>query len=191
MRLLRERELRKLIIVVGVGLVVLLFVIIVFIQRSRRHKENQLALVKKISQLNLRISELSEKDEQEEDGSNEKEGAVLEKLRLNREFLMAQPECRLLQKLNLERNADDIDRRELKTVTDTIVGQFADICALLKSMYPSLTSDDALYCIFSFVGLSKECLSVAMAASDEALRRRKSRIKQKMPQGMFEGIFHT
>ncbi len=193
-RLLKEKELRMLIMVTGVGLVVFLLAVIAFIQRSRRHKECQLALVRKISQLNLRIAELSKNEDSDDDmkvGNDEREDSVMEKLRLNREFLMTQPEYRLLQKLNLERNADDIDRRELKTVTDAVIGQFADTCALLKSMYPSLTSDDALYCAFAFVGFNKECLSAAMGASDEALRRRKSRIKQKMPQGMFEGIFHT
>lgn len=192
MRLLSEKSTRRLITVVGTVIVVFLLGVIIFIHRSRRNKEMQLSLVKKISQLNLRIAELS-KDENSEgddmDGSDEKEESVMEKLRLNREFLMTQPEYRLLQKLNLERNADDIDRRELKAVTDVVIGQFADTCALLKSMYPSLTSDDALYCVFTFVGFTKECLSATMSASDEALRRRKSRIKQKMPHRMFEGIF--
>lgn len=197
-RIHREQQMRQTIAIIGAGVAVVLLLIIFFLHKNRRHKAHQLKLIKEIAALNVKLTELtakSEADANANDGNNthntteEKERSIMEKFRLNLEFLKTLPAYSLLQRLSLERNPDDIDRKQLREAVDTVIGQFADSCTSLRQLYPMLTADDGLYCILSYAGLSKECVSAFLSASDDALRRRKSRIKQKMSADMFGFLF--
>ena len=54
---------------------------------------------------------------------------------------------------------------------------------------PALTNDDLFYCILSLLGCSKAIIMELMAASSDALKSRKSRIKSKMYLKLFDSIF--
>ena len=156
--------------------------------------KRQLELNEQISRLNLRIVQLTETHD-EMSSSSMGEGNVnveiIQKLRLNRELFMGSPVYGQLQQLNLRRDADSIDKALAKEVLDAVIGQFADVCSNLRQLYTELTYDDALYCSAIYVGFTKELASVAIGSSEDALRRRKSRIKQKLPTAVFEALFGT
>ena len=59
----------------------------------------------------------------------------------------------------------------------------------IRQAFPGLTNDDCVFCTMNFMGCSKEFISHAMGSSEEALRRRKSRIKQKLPEDLFHFFF--
>ena len=183
--------------IISAGVAIVLLLIIFFLHKNRRYKAHQLKLVKEIASLNVRLTELAvrseadaDDDTKHHDDTEEKEYSIMEKFRLNLEFLKTLPSYSLVQRLSLERNADDIDRKQLREIADTVIGQFADSCSSLRQLFQSMTADDGLYCILSYAGLSKECISAFLSASDDALRRRKSRIKQKMSTNMFGFLFH-
>ena len=193
-RLDKERAYRKNTILIALCVIILL-VYSLFWRIKRAHMmKRQLELNEQISRLNLRIVQLTETHD-EMSPSSMREGNVnveiIQKLRLNRELFMSSPIYGQLQQLNLRRDADSIDKALAKEVLDAVIGQFADVCSNLRQLYTELTYDDALYCSAIYVGFTKELASVAIGSSEDALRRRKSRIKQKLPTAVFEALFGT
>lgn len=164
--------------------------------KNLRLKRYQIELNDKISALNARIIELmTPRDEIEEiletDNSSMTSVAYLikEKYELSLEVLKSQPQYEWLRKLNLIRNMNSENKIEVKAVYDAIVGRFSSCCSDIRQAFPGLTSDDSVFCTLNFAGCSKEVISAAMGSSEEALRRRKSRIKQKLPEELFMFFF--
>lgn len=194
-RLDKERELRNLALIIGVCIIILLSVVLVGGIKRRRLMRKQLGLNRQIAKLNLRISQLTEMHDDEtvlaDDVKRDVHAEVIEKLRLNRELFITLPIYDRLKQLNLKRATESLDRTSAKEVLEGVIGQFADVCSTLRQLYAGMTYDDALYCSAIYVGFSKEVASAAFGASEDALRRRKSRIKQKLPPTVFEAIFAT
>ena len=94
-----------------------------------------------------------------------------------------------LRKLNLIRDISPEYKVEIKTVFDAIVGRFSGCCSDMRQAFPGMTNDDCVFCSLNLIGCSKEVISSAMGSSEEALRRRKSRIKQKLPEDLFRFFF--
>ena len=188
-RLMREKIERNVAVWSGIGVAILLLIIIFFLVRQRKLKTAQLALIEKISDLNIRIAALTTETEEMRQDS-EMEQSIAEKLRLTKAFFQTRPQYSTLKRLNLLRDTEEIDRQKSKEILDAVIGQFADACANLCHLFPTLTKDDSLYCAVFYTGFSKEVASVALKASEDALRRRKSRIKQKLSPEMFEFIFN-
>lgn len=66
---------------------------------------------------------------------------------------------------------------------------FVDVMADFKTQCPSLTNDDLLYCILVLLNTSKEVILDIMKSTPDAIKTRKSRIKNKMQAELFERIF--
>lgn len=194
-RLDKEREHRNLALIIGLCIIILLCVLLAGGIKRRRLMRKQLELNRQIAKLNLRISQLTEMHDDEtvlaEEVKGDVQTEVIEKLRLNRELFITLPIYDRLKQLNLKRATESLDRTSAKEVLEGVIGQFADVCSTLRQLYAGMTYDDALYCSAIYVGFSKEVASAAFGASEDALRRRKSRIKQKLPPAVFEAIFAT
>lgn len=157
--------------------------------------KKQIELNEQILKLNLRIAQLTgshnESDTPVNEGNADVQPEIIEKLRLNKELFINQPIYGRLKQLNLKRDSETIDKAMAREVLDGVIGQFADVCTNLRQLYSGMTYDDVLYCAAIYVGFSKELASVAFGSSEDALRRRKSRIKQKLPTAVFEAVFGT
>lgn len=190
-RIEKGKSERKTIIIVGIAVVLSLLIFVLLLNRSRRLKERQIALVNQISLLNLRLSSLQEKPDTElsEESVAERVNALTSKLTLNKELFMSLPQFSLVTQANLERNAEDIPKNKQKDIVDTIIAIFSDVCNNLKEEYPTLSSDDMLLGIMSLLGLNKEVISTLLKSSDDALRQRKSRMKKKVSPEIFELFF--
>lgn len=66
---------------------------------------------------------------------------------------------------------------------------FADVILGLKTLCKELTQDDLLYCILILLGCSKHTICCCMAISSAAFKMRKSRLKAKMGDDLFEFVF--
>lgn len=66
---------------------------------------------------------------------------------------------------------------------------FADIILGLKNHCKELTQEDLLYCILILLGCSKHTICCCMAVSPNAYKMRKSRLKSKMGEDLFEFVF--
>ena len=176
--------------------VAVILVILFFVLKTLRLKKRQIELNDKICALNARIAELmpksDENDEQKE--STEEDIASISRLieqkyALSLEVFKSLPQYESLRKLNLIREISNENRTEIRSMYDVIVGRFSGCCSDTRQAFSGLTNDDCVFCTMNFIGCSKEVISAAMGSSEEALRRRKSRIKQKLPESIFMFFF--
>lgn len=181
----------------SVGAIAAILIILFFVVKNLRLRKRQALLAAKIAALNARIAELRPKDSAHEDAedtpasahSSPVTGLIEQKFELSLEMFRSLPEYPLLGKLNLIHDLSAVNKTEVKAVYDVIVGRFADCCSDIHRAFPGMTNDDCIFCAMSFIGCSKEVMSAAMGSSEEALRRRKSRIKQKLPESAFLFFF--
>ncbi len=194
-RLYKEKKNREITAIIALCIIIILLVFLFAGIKRRLMMKKQLELNEQILKLNLKIAQLTEShDESDTVGQNDNtyiQPEVIEKLRLNKELFIRQPIYGRLKQLNLKRDSETIDKAMAREVLDGVIGQFADVCTNLRQLYDGMTYDDVLYCAAIYVGFSKEVASVAFGSSEDALRRRKSRIKQKLPTAVFEAIFGT
>ena len=194
-KLEKEKRNREFTVIIALCIIIILSVFLFGGIKRRILMKKQLELNEQILKLNLKIAQLTEShDESDTVGQNDNtdiQPEVIEKLRLNKELFMSQPVYSRLKQLNLKRDSETIDKRAAREILDGVIGQFADVCSNLRLLYGGMTYDDVLYCAAIYVGFSKELASVAFGSSEDALRRRKSRIKQKLPPAVFETIFET
>ena len=180
---------------------VLTFILIIlfFVLKTLRLKKHQIELNDKISALNARIVALMPDHnnyEEQKDSKDSKDENIIsvsrlieEKYELSLEVFKTLPQYETLRKLNLIRDTSPEYKGEIKTVYDAIVGRFSGCCSDMRQAFPGITNDDCVFCSMNLIGCSKEVISSAMGSSEEALRRRKSRIKQKLPEELFRFFF--
>lgn len=173
-----------------------ILVILFFVLKTLRLKKHQIELNDKIYALNARIAELMPKSDEhnEQIEPTEKDIASISRLieqkyKLSLEVFKSLPQYETLRKLNLIREMSSENKAEIKSLYDSIVGRFSGCCSDTRQAFSGLTNDDCIFCTMNFVGCSKEVISAAMGSSEEALRRRKSRIKQKLPESIFVFFF--
>ncbi len=186
--IVREEGKRRLVWAISGVAVLLLVVVIAFLIKSRKMKERQVRLIENISHLNLRLSEL-ESSSDEPDDSADKIDTLVEKFRLTREFFFTLPQSAAIEQLNMTLNPEDISKDKLRAVTDSVIGNFSESCSNLRQLVDLLTPDDTLMCVLTYVGIRKDVIGVIMKVSEDAMRKRKSRIKQKLPSPLFELFF--
>lgn len=78
------------------------------------------------------------------------------------------------------------EREELQKMLRQV---FADIILDLKTQCKELTQDDLLYCVLVLLGYSKPTICHCLAVSPNAFKMRKSRLKTKMGEELFNFIF--
>ena len=66
---------------------------------------------------------------------------------------------------------------------------FVDVMEDLSGSCSSLTADDLLYCILILLHCPKEIVMDVMNVTSDAIKTRKSRIKNKMDKELFDEIF--
>ncbi len=181
---------------ISVSFLIITLVILFFIIKNLQMKKRQVELIDKIAVLNIQIANLmSQKDEQPEHAHMLPEslmsisGLIEQKFELAAEVFRSLPQFSLLKKLNLMHELEPGNKAEVKMVYDAIVGRFSDCCSDLRQAFSGMTNDDCVFCAMNFIGCSKEVISAALGSSEEALRRRKSRIKQKLPEKAFIFFF--
>ncbi len=74
-------------------------------------------------------------------------------------------------------------------VATDIIGRLSDACSSLRQTVSSMSNDDCLICSLACCGCSKEVVSAILGSSEEAVRRRKSRVKQKLSPVLFAFFF--
>ena len=176
--------------------VTVILVILFFVLKTLRLKKHQIKLNDKIYALNARIAELMPKSDENNEQIEPTEKDIVsisrlieQKYELSLEVFKSQPQYESLRKLNLIREMSSENKAEIKSLYDSIVGRFSGCCSDTRQAFSGLTNDDCIFCTMNFVGCSKEVISAAMGSSEEALRRRKSRIKQKLPESIFVFFF--
>lgn len=191
--LARARQRFRVLLWSSTGAVLLLGFILFIIWKNTGLRKRQIELSAAIAALNARIAELEPGDKPASLASDYATDAMMdlveEKFRLSYKLFKGLPQHAVLVKLNFIRDFSAENKAEVKEVYDAIIGRFSDCCSDLRRTFPEMTKDDCVFCTMNYIGCSRCMIAVAMAASEEALRRRKSRIKQKMPEVPFRFFF--
>ncbi len=185
-RMIREEAKQRLFWWISGAVLVLMIGVVIFLIKSRAMKMKQLKLIERISQLNARLVEFESRGEEEKADTLL---PIMEKFRLTREFYFTLQQSDLVGILNMTPNPDDIPKEKLKIMMDSVIGTFAEACANLRQAEKDVTQDDAWLCVCSYIGLNKDVTAAVMKSSDDALRKRKSRVKQKLPAELFDLFF--
>lgn len=81
-------------------------------------------------------------------------------------------------------------QEDVKAIRIEIKSTFAEAWQNLQELYPTLTQEDILYCILSYLKLSDATIKIGMeVASSPALTQRKYRIKKQLTKQVFDTIF--
>ena len=78
---------------------------------------------------------------------------------------------------------------ERRRLMDAILANFSLECQQLRELCPDLTGADAVYCILHLLDCGRDLGACCMEVSHEAFRRRKSRLKSKLSERLFNLFF--
>ncbi len=176
------------------GLIAVLLILF-FVLKTLRLKKRQVELNDEISALNARIAQLmpSNDNGEAQEVAEEDIDSILrlieQKYELSLEVFKTLSQYETLRKLNLIKDFSPGNKTEIKSLYEAIVGRFSGCCSDIRQTFSGLTNDDCVFCTMNLIGCTKEVISSAMGSSEEALRRRKSRIKQKLPEELFRFFF--
>ena len=67
--------------------------------------------------------------------------------------------------------------------------EFTDFIIDVKSAGEGVNLDDISLCLFNVLKVNNATISMCMAASENAIRTRKSRLKEKLTPGMYQFVF--
>ena len=94
--------------------------------------------------------------------------------------------------LTLYRSRDNrLSFDERLFITKEIEKVFYPVFIELRNVNPSLTDWDLMLSVLSYEGFSVSVIAECFSVSNDAVRMRKSRLREKLPQEWFSLIFHT
>ena len=94
--------------------------------------------------------------------------------------------------LTLYRSRDNrLSFDERLSITKEIEKVFYPVFIELRNLNPSLTDWDLMLSVLSYEGFSVSVIAECFSVSNDAVRMRKSRLREKLPQEWFSLIFHT
>lgn len=89
----------------------------------------------------------------------------------------------------LEHNADALTLKERTELQQVLIDCFADVMIDFRTECPTLTTSDLQFVIFTLTDHSIRTISLCTAISENALRSRKTRLKSKMPEELYQFVF--
>ena len=78
---------------------------------------------------------------------------------------------------------------ERERLRNAMFEEFTDFIIDVKSAGEGVNLDDISLCLFNVLKVSNSTISMCMAASENAIRTRKSRLKEKLTPGMYQFVF--
>lgn len=178
---------------VGLIIGILLFVIVFcfyFIWNVRKSKLRYIALQEELTQKRIEVIQLKEVAVSTEETSNNYAELREQQLEICMQIFQTTDCYEKLQIMEAASGKKLLSMRVLiPGMNKAIHNAFIDVMTNLKECCPSLTNDDLFYCILSLIHCSRNTVVELMNVSLDALKTRKSRIKNKMKPELFEYIF--
>lgn len=178
---------------VGLIIGILLFVIVFcfyFIWNVRKSKLRYIALQEELTQKRIEVIQLKEVAVATEETSNNYAELREQQFEICMQIFQTTDCYEKLQIMETASGKKLLSMRVLiPAMNKAIHNAFIDVMTNLKECCPSLTNDDLFYCILSLIHCSRNTVVELMNVSLDALKTRKSRIKNKMKPELFEYIF--
>lgn len=163
-------------------------------QRKKRYIDLQNQMMKNRADA-LMLQEKMEEENVEENAKKNKEQWIFlkkEQFRLCKELFHSSSYYTKLKAIEVSQDDEKAiclsvgEREELQKI---IRQMFADVILDLKTQCRELTQEDLLYCVLVLLGYSKPTICCCLAVSANAFKMRKSRLKTKMGEELFNFIF--
>lgn len=114
---------------------------------------------------------------------------IKEQIENSRTLFLKKADSTLLDELRVLNGTQYLPEGKRLQLIGDVRSTHTDIIEYLKTQAPELNDDDITYCLLSCLGLRNNSISACMATSEEALRKRKSRIRKKMAEELSAYLF--
>lgn len=184
---LKSKQLKMLLIISVLAVVVLVVVLILVIYMRKvktmailKAKDDMMAEMS--TTLQLRINELQELRTQLAENSDELEETRRQRQELKLRIFEMNEVVRKINEFKKMKNSDVVGRNhvlvdeELKILSEMTDFLHNGIITKLRTMHPKLTKDDLHLCCLLSLGLSGTKIALMLNTSDDALKKRKSRL---------------
>ena len=194
-RTMRERHIRFVLIGVAIVVALALALLALFVILDNRRKSTYIRLQKQLAQNRAEMLVLTATSDDSDPSSTTPDSERLYALRRQRVeyccqlFAHTEWQARISQVEHTPEALLAFTLSERNALQQVLVDTFADAMIDFKNECPSLTSSDLQLLIFTLLGCSIRTISICTAISENALRSRKTRMKAKMSEQMYQFVF--
>ena len=194
-RTMRERHIRFVLIGVAIVVALALALLALFVILDNRRKSTYIRLQKQLAQNRAEMLALTATSDDSDPSSTTPDSERLYALRRQRVeyccqlFAHTEWQARISQVEHTPEALLAFTLSERNALQQVLVDTFADAMIDFKNECPSLTSSDLQLLIFTLLGCSIRTISICTAISENALRSRKTRMKAKMSEQMYQFVF--
>ena len=194
-RTMRERHIRFVLIGVAIVVALALALLALFVILDNRRKSTYIRLQKQLAQNRAEMLALTATSDDSDSSSTTPDSERLYALRRQRVeyccqlFAHTEWQARISQVEHTPEALLALTLSERNALQQVLVDTFADAMIDFKNECPSLTSSDLQLLIFTLLGCSIRTISICTAISENALRSRKTRMKAKMSEQMYQFVF--
>ncbi|MCQ2374415.1 MAG: DUF1648 domain-containing protein [Salinivirgaceae bacterium] len=114
---------------------------------------------------------------------------IKQKLELSHSLFLEKVDNEILEQLRVLNGLEYLSESKRLRIINDVRSTHSEVVDYLRKAAPSISDDDITYCLLCNVGLNNNSISACMASSEEALRKRKSRIRKKLPESLAMCLF--
>ena len=191
-RAMRHRHARFVLIGTIVVVTIALLLVALFAAIDSRRKASYIRLQKQLAQNRAEMLALTSMSDDADSNSSEPNPERLMALRRQRidycrEVFAHTPwRTRISQ---LEHSSDTLTLKERTELQQVLIDSFADVMIDFRTQCPALTTSDLHLVILTLLGCSIRTASLCTAISENALRSRKTRMRAKMTEEIYQFVF--
>ena len=191
-RMLRHRHTRFVLLGSIVVVTLALLLVVLFAAIDNRRKARYIRLQKQLAQNRAEMLALTAMTDDADSASSEPDPERLLTLRRQRidycrEVFAHTPwRTRIGQ---LEHSSEALTLKERTELQQVLIDSFADVMIDFRTQCPALTTSDLHLVILTLLGCSIRTVSLCTAISENALRSRKTRMKAKMTEELYQFVF--
>ncbi len=164
----------------GIVLVAVVAGAVVFLlQADRRRKKHNLQLQEELRQANVALLQA-----QNEEQPADMDALYRNKLAACQNLFRSTPSARLLLTA-----PDALTSAQRQTLMDDLTRSFVDIMVDIRNTSNGINNQEMMYCILASLQCSTTQMAVLLNTTDGTLRKRKLRLKEKMPGNLFSLFF--
>ncbi len=191
-RMLRYRHTRFMLLGSIIVVTLALLLVVLFATIDNRRKTRYIRLQKQLAQNRAEMLALTAMPDDADSASSEPAPERLLALRRQRidycrEVFAHTPWRTRIS--YLEHSSDTLTLKERTELQQVLIDSFADVMIDFRTQCPALTASDLQFIIFTLSDYSIRTISLCTAISENALRSRKTRLKGKMPEELYQFIF--
>lgn len=194
-RLLSERTKMLFFSLITAFFLLMIICVFYFMWNDRKRKKHYIALLDELTQKrvdNMLLKEEEVSESNKDDIDKKRSELTEQQIQLCISMLKTTDCYNQLEALEKATPKQWLEMRSLrKEMRSAISNSFVDVMLNLQGRYPALTGDDVFYCVLSLLCCSKSVIMELMGATSDALKTRKSRIKNKMDTQIFERVFRS